>query len=881
MKTIAFLFTSWLILPAFQLAAAGVAGQIQNSSGDPLPFAAVFVEETGSGTVANEDGYFEIKLSPGRYTLIFQYLGYETASRTVDVSSGPFSTINIQLKQQVVQLKTVVVSSRQEDPAYTVMRRAIAKAGFHRQQIENYTARVYVKGSGRIKKVPFFLRNEFKKEGIDSSLAFVSESVSEIAYQRPSTFKEKVISIRTQGDDNNTSPMSFINGSFYEPEIAEVISPLSPKAFAYYKFKHAGYFMDRGYGVNKIQVIPRSQGDNVVSGYIYIIEDLWSIYSLDLRTYKMGIGVDVEQTYAPVAEKAWLPIKHQFAVEGTFFGVTFEYKYLATVSNYKVALNPALDVSFTVLDEKAAPEVAKAPSRNKTKVSDLEKKLSEGQEVTMKELRKMVREYEKEDQKTDTLSGFTAVTSFSVDTFARKRDSLYWEEIRPVPLSPFEVKGYQFVDSIAIARAAEKERSDSLGLAPEAAEELEKKRDKFKPTDLLMGGSYPLGDRSRFSLSPLLANLNFNVVEGFHTWTTLKFTSSWQKKHRITLDATPRYAHEPRQLSAKAGLEYRLGTGAKISAFRVEGGRYIFQFNEQKTISEVLNTYYTLFQERNYIRLYEKDYLKGTFSQSLGEAWRLGAGLEWAERSIPGNRTAQVWYGKPDRSFDANIPQNEEWAGPISEPERAFILNAFVEAKPWLKYRMRNGVRQVEENSSPSLQLHYRKGIAGVMNSVTDYDLLDFRFQHRFRAGARGTVDLKAEMGVFLNSTYAGFADYRHFMGNRIPLVTADPVGSFRLLDYYRHSTARQYAALHAHYQFRKLLITRIPKVWMMGLKENVFVNYLATPSSKHYTELGYSIDNILRIFRVESVFAFQDGRYFDWGIRIGIASNLGFIRFD
>ncbi|HRF37273.1 MAG TPA: DUF5686 family protein, partial [Saprospiraceae bacterium] len=249
------LLTASLLCISLSLSASGIAGQVTGNSGEALPFAAIFVKETGSGTSANEDGYFELRLEPGRYTLVFQFLGYETVSRTVDVRSGPFTMVNVALKQQAVQLRTVEVSSKQEDPAYTVMRKAIAKAGYHRQQIERYTAQVYIKGSGRLKKAPFFLRKELKKEGIDSSRAFVSESVSQISYQRPSTFKEKVISIRKQGNDNSTSPAPFINGSFYEPEIAEVISPLSPKAFAYYKFKHAGYFMDRGYGVNKIQVI--------------------------------------------------------------------------------------------------------------------------------------------------------------------------------------------------------------------------------------------------------------------------------------------------------------------------------------------------------------------------------------------------------------------------------------------------------------------------------------------------------------------------------------------------------------------------------------------------------------------------------------------------
>jgi hypothetical protein len=66
----------------------------------------------------------------------------------------------------------------------------------------------------------------------------------------------------------------------------------------------------------------------------------------------------------------------------------------------------------------------------------------------------------------------------------------------------------------------------------------------------------------------------------------------------------------------------------------------------------------------------------------------------------------------------------------------------------------------------------------------------------------------------------------------------------------------------------------------MLGIRENVFVNYLATPNSKNYTEFGYSIDGILRIFRVEAAAAFENGQYIDWGIRVGIATNLS-IRFS
>ena len=62
---------------------------------------------------------------------------------------------------------------------------------------------------------------------------FISESVSEIKYTRPNKFEEKVIAVYSKGKNRNTSPNQFVFGSFYESEIAEVVSPLSPKAFSY------------------------------------------------------------------------------------------------------------------------------------------------------------------------------------------------------------------------------------------------------------------------------------------------------------------------------------------------------------------------------------------------------------------------------------------------------------------------------------------------------------------------------------------------------------------------------------------------------------------------------------------------------------------------
>lgn len=853
------------------LLAGGVSGRVTDTHGKPLAYATIFVQQTGSGATTNEEGYYELRLEPGNYTLVFQFLGYKTEAREIRVGQR-MELLNVSLQEQPMQLPEVVLYEGREDPAYTVMRKAIAKASYHRQQLDSYKAMVYIKGSGRLKDSPFFLRKAMAKEGIDSTVAFTSESVSRIEYQRPSTFKEKVISIYTRGDDNDMGPNNYINGSFYEPEIAETVSPLSPKAFGYYKFKYEGFFLDRGYGVNKIQVIPRSRGEGVFEGYIYIVEDWWSIYSLSLKTYKLGFAVNIDQVYAPIEDKAWMPVSHKFYIDGKILGFDFEYNYLATVSDYEIELNPELDADFQVIDEKLNRELAAELERNRaegeSKNAEIKERLASGEELTRKELRQLMREYEKEERREQEEPEVVMNTTFEVDSLARKRDSAYWEAIRPVPLTQQEVKGYERLDSLAVVEA-EKEAADSLESVGRR-----KKRSGFSPLDIIGGSNYKVGEKQHVAHGSLWDRFFFNPVEGFNLHTDLSY--SINRDNRFAFTVTPRYAFAREKLTGKGQLSYTYGPKAGRDNFSLEGGRYIYQYNPQEPISNLFNTYLNLVEERNYISLYEKDYLKLTHSNRLRENVTLNFSAEWANRYRLENTTTQVWFNKEDRIYAPNIPDNEELKGEVPETEKAFVLGFSAVARPWQKYRIKNKVKEPIEYSSPELRLAYRQGLKDLAESATDYSYLEVGIQHKFRPGVRGIVDFKVEAGMFLSNNYAGFADYRHFMGNRILLVTADPVGSFRLLPYYEHSTMDKFAAAHVHYQFRKLLFTQIPEVWLLGIKENVFVNYLATPTSDHYTEVGYSIDNIFRFLRLEAAVSFQDGKYKDWGILLGIASNIG-----
>jgi len=857
----------------------GVRGSVKNDKGEPLAYTTVFVKQTGSGTVANVDGSYELYLQPGKYEIVFQFLGYETIVHEVDITDKVLD-LDVVLHEQARLLETVIVTSDAEDPAYTIMRKAIAKAKYHQQQIDKFTARVYIKGAGQLKDYPWLAKRAIEKEGIKKGEVFVSESVSDITFTRPNKFEEKVISIRSDGKDNNTSPNQYIFGSFYESEIAETISPLSPKAFSYYKFEYLGTFKDRNYEVSRVKVIPRSEGDNVVDGVINIVEDWWAIHSMDINTTKMGVHINIKAQYAPIDDKAWLPVNHRFKAGGKIFGFEFEYNYLATVSGYKITLNPELFVEtekMKVIDEKIEKEKAKeitqkaaaqkpAPTKKNAKKEEqskeLQERLSAGKEITRKELNTIIKDYEKQEQKQQKEPEVISDNTFTIDSGAYKKDSAYWALIRPIPLTKIEIKGYQKMDSMAVV-----ERKKEAGDTTKAS-----KHKGFQPWDILIGDSYKAGKHANFKIHFPVPG--FNTVEGWNFVYKVSYGVVLQDTNKTRITITPAFRYAFSREVASGFLNFSVRN--RKDRLDIQGGRFVKQYNPDEPILPLVNDFTTLLLEKNLMKIYEREYVDLSYSHSINTYVTVATTWSWMNRRELFNNTNYKWVNRDKiEGYTPNAPVNDELLDTSFPEHQAFIGSLSVTARPWLKYTIRNGHKHEVSNSSPMFKLEYRRAFPNVFQSDVDYDQLELSVRHRVKVGVRGNADFYLRAGMFMNTDQMYFMDYKHFLGNQTPFITNDVVGSFRLLDYYRYSTSDKYFSGNFHYQFRKFLVTNIPLVRLAGIRENVFVNYLATPTSRNYTEVGYSIDGILRIFRLEGAAAFQDGKYLDYGFRIGITSNF------
>lgn len=844
--------------------AQSLTGRIVDAdSGEPLPFATIYVENTKGGTASNADGYYQVKLGPGNNRLIFSYLGYTSRTETVSGTRN----MDVELSTEALNLKQIEVVSSGEDISYSVIRRAIAKADYHLNQLDSYSAEVYIKGTGKVNKVPGLIRamatKEERKE-MDEEIRqpFTSESTSAVEYTRPNTYKQEVISAYSVGD-NQFDANPYIFTSFYSPMVAnQIVSPLSPRAFGYYKFVHEGVFADQGELINRIRVIPRSKGEDIFEGYINIVQDDWSLHSLDLTTYKLGFAINIKRTFAEVQEHTWMPITTTLDAEGKIFGFEFEYHYLSTISKYDLEMNPELGGYVEVIDAKTQPEQA-AAAKKATPRSEMEEVLADGGELTAKNMRRLMRDYRKQEQKEADEPEVVRNSTFVSDSAKVITDSAAWAALRPVPLTALERRGYARIDSI---QRLEKEAEAKVEMTVGSGSDDEKMKVKAakKKRRVWSQNYFP---------API-----FSPVEGY----ALGVMAEWKrntKKNPLRVAVQGRYGLGWERFIYQGALSGGRMDTAKVFSeqyrWKISGGQFLRQFDRNVPIGPWFNALTTLMGGNNYINYYERTYGELEINQQFGDRWAGYFRVGYEERESVVNSSNNNWYGLGDEEvYDDNAPVNTS-LGRVTGVSPAFTTQVRAEWRPGLKFAVTNGNRQVLDRSAPTIGFELEQGIAGPGNSTADFTRLQASYKHRFQIGRRGDVDLMVRGGAFVNNASVDFPDYQHFATTEFFFTNPDPIANYRLLNYYQESTNQEYLEVYGHYQFRKFLLTQFNYLHLKGLKEDLFVNYLYTPTSENYTEIGYSLDNIFRFLRVEFVTSYRDFAYEDFGIRFSISSGL------
>ena len=811
--------TLFLILCCFLFQGqAQIIGKITNTSNEALPYVNIYVKNTYTGTTSNDDGNYELNVGKeGSYKIIFQFLGYKTITKEVTIERFPF-ILNVSLEAETTSLDEVVITS-DEDPAIRIIRATIAQRKENLAKISEYTADFYSRGLWKVKDVPEKIlgREVGDMQGaLDSTrsgIIYLSESISKISYQQPNDFNERIIASKVSGNDNGFSFNSAQEStfSFYENTIdlnTAIVSPIANNAFSYYDYKLDGVFYEGSKLINKIKVIPKRPKDRVFKGIIYIVEDDWQLYGVEISTTGAAIQVPFikelvfKQNFKyDEAHNFWVKLSQTIDFGFGFMGLNGDGRYICVYSNYNFE-----------------------PGFNKRSFSN-------------------------------------EVLSFEPE--ANKKDSLFWTGTRPVPLTNEELDDYIKKDSLQTLRRS-KPYLDSLDQVSNKFSILDpllgySYANSYKKWRLSYDG--PI-EGIAFNT---IQGYNSNAGIRFYKW----YNESQTKWIAANINATYGISEDKVRFTGGITKNFNRKNNLRISLI---GGSRVAQFNSSEPISPLINSISTLFFERNYLKGYELDFVKLNYRQELFNGFEVFARVGYENRSALFNTTDQYYINNEGVSFTSNnplAPQDFNTPGIAthsifkSQLTARIIFGQKYFSNPDMKFNIGNELY-------PRLDITFENGL-GASDSKYNFTQLRAEIYQDFGVANKGRFYYRLKGGTFFNADNISFVDYQHFNGNQTRVgTTVTYTNIFNLLPYYSLSTNKSYLEGHLEHDFKGWILGKIPGINQLNFNLVVGAHVLATETRKPYTEYSVGIDNLgfgnyrlLRIDYVRSNFnGVQDGAF-------------------
>ena len=857
------------------LQAQGIKGTITDADGGPVPFAAIYVVELHKGTTANEEGAFQLSLPAGRHEVRFQNMGYKTVVREFFIDEA-YEVINLVMEMQEYMLPAVVVTATGEDPAYYIMRRAIGMSQYYLNQVSEYSCRVYLKGSGVIKQMPSLMRRQLEREGVEEGRYFVTETISDVFFELPDRIRTEVISLRSSGNDNESSPMSFVTISLYR-DIDGIISPLSRSAMQVYRFELAGSFVENGYHINKIRVIPRRAGPDLYSGYVFIREDGWNLHSADLTVQQNMFTVNIRQQYNPVVEHVWMPVSQNFDMSFALMGFEVDYTYLVSVGDYEVTLNPDIDHAF-YLDRMTERGLAAAfirpvesegllPAGEQPAIGErqqpaaMSKRQQEIDELMnavnlsnreMRRLNRLVRREARAARDKESLELFAF--DMKIDDSARVRSREYWDLNRPVPLTQEELESFSEQETDSLYTEIDEEHNNRLW------------------RQILTGGNHRFDENTTLEHNGIagLSSFNYNTVDGFLFGKMVALNNQPPHGRYFRASADMKYAFARSRLMAESSLRYDYNPYRR-AYIQASGGRTTSDFQGDLAVPAFANTLTTLFLKINYHKLYEKDFLKINHRLDIANGLVFYASAEYAQRKKLINNSFKFIANLTKNSFTPNFPDAENLFDWQVGNHNAMTTEFRLSYTHRHYYRMRGPRKVMVRSDYPTVSMAYRQGFDGFFESETRFKHAEASVWQTFDLRLIGRFSYHLAIGRFFNTENIYFADYKHFHTNPLWIKASSNTNMFFTLPFYSHSTTGDYAETHLHYNHSRLLIKRLPFLADKLLRERMFVKSLFVDGHKPYIEFGYGLDQVFLLFNIDLISGFSGGKHQYTGFRLGL----------
>lgn len=827
---------------------AQVAGKVLSEEGVPIEWVTVFTSSSQENSVnTNRKGVFSVFNTEGKaqMKLKFSIIGYKTLDTTISVESlKKDDTLKITLEVNPISLDEVDANKNTQQIANEIMSNAIEKATYHTLNYKTYTLKSYIKTTIIVEELPFLTK--FIDIPIKEGESFTIESINKIEFTQPNTYNEHILKYNSSvpiDKKENYIPQRIAKFDIYNPDKSFVTSPLAPNAFSNYEFDFEGGFYDEGTFVNKIKVIPKRKEHTKCEGYIYIRDGTWDIYSVDFSTTVELGTVKFFQQFAKYDHNIWMPkwLKANFEVKK--MGFKGSGVYYNSALSYKITPNEKLifiaKKNSSIVNEKA----------NLKKINILSKKTKDS------------------ILKSRDNSSITSVKNYSSDSIVSINDSIFWQKVRPVPLSIIEKKGLVHMDTtVAFFKSFKKNDKDT------------------SIVDFLIGKKYDLNDKSKIGLKYTLSldpvnSLKFGMGMYYETRNEPNsFISNYKIRGHLY------------KLSHRKGNLFFLEYNTRFrnqTELKIDIGDDIININPNltnKNISNVTNSLLNLFAQRNFLRFVKKKhaYFNFTYPNKSELNWNFDFSFLFNEYTQMNNVLTvddfPEWLrNNKVNNFNPNIPNNHfiEKDNSLLHSQNSSIIKVDLELKPWQTLYIRNGTTRTNNRDRPVIKTTLKYAVPGLFDSKADFLYLAVDWTQKTNLFYNINYTYQIDFGLNLYNNNKSYYDFTFLNSSIFQSIFSNTTQMiFYTIPYYSFSTPDSYFILNQRFVFENLFITQIDFFSQYG-KEAIGINFVNQLELQPYYEFNYSYTRIYKIFTVGIAMGTNDFKQINYRPYVGMIINL------
>lgn len=792
-----------------------ITGQVKEAANNAgVPFASLSIKGRTVGTTADAEGRFQLKTTQIGDSLLVTSLGFRT--KAVALTREPVQTLTIALESAENRLQEVRVYGKGGDPAYRVLRAALTRRNeFNPEQLsafqyESYTkveayinnvekktrtkrnGETVVRRKGPIGKVLNRLPAITDESGQPAVPVFITENHSEY-YQRnqPDRTKEKILKTQIKA-------VGIQEGG--------LLSQFTGASFQQYNFYQ-----------NYVRVLRKDIPSPLGEAW----EALYKVQMMD--TVAVGDQICYEIDFEP-----------KRATDLAFVGTAWLDTNRLGLVQIETRIDRRANINF--IDEirvgqelETLPGGARLPVRTEVRIDT--------DELTPNAPGALVRFFASARNivinQPQPLSFYSPALELADDY--RDVPKGYWQAARPDSISADELRAFRVVDSVR-----------NVPIVKVTGEAIR----------LFANGYQPIG-KVNVDVGPLLYTYANNDIEGNRFRVGLRTNSYFSR--RWTLSGYLAYGTRDERFKYAIGADYIL----KRKPWTVVGFRHSYDLERLGVSSENIGTNY-LFLAYSRFGIIRRPYLQEQSSayirRELGKGFTQTVTLR--ERSF-NPLFPFAYYANPDNPADESIRSQFRTAEMVFEtrfaPDEVVVQSD--------NERLSFGATR-----KPELTFRYTLGLHNSSASYVTYGRFQLEMKHSFRMGVLGRTSYT--LGAGLIPSRVPYPLLFIPLGNETSFYVYN---AYNLMNFFEFATDR-YASAHVEHNFEGLFFNRIPAIkrlkWRTlvtgrimagGIRpENVRlvapVNDLGQPVTGFqslgkvpYIELGYGIDNIFKLFRVDA----------------------------